>query len=213
MAKKNIGPQFWFWLFLITFGGVVTYDTYREKEETMPPPSVQTLTTKDCLVGVSTLQNGQRRYGTGVVVEKNGMVFILTSAMLFVDNPELIEVTVGPWTTKARVIGSNESLGLVGLSSDIEFVSGFAVTSLPDLPMVEVCTYSDSWKIHALESINDNWVLASDLNEDCVGAPIVNGCQLVGMMVGMNGRNPSEAIVVNNLGINTFIDFIKWDEQ
>jgi hypothetical protein len=176
-----------------------------------PPPAIRApLTIEDCVVDVSALYLDQMHYGKGVIVEHSGETFILTSSMIFVDPFESITVRVGPnWIVRGDIVHSNEVWGLTAVACEPGFNEGWPISEAPNIPPDTESTTTDGESIdliEVLQYINDDWFLITGVNGDYDGAPLINGGEITGIIIGVNRINTKQAIAVGNRAIKEFCD-------
>jgi len=194
--------------------GLAVYDSnslYQEVRVDSPPPIVEPepLTIENCVVGVSTLHNGQRRFGNGVIVEENGETFILTSNMIFVDDYESITITIDEWTASGELITTSDECGLAAVRSDPEFNEGYPISVASNIPaQTKSVAISEIGSAHVmvLNYISDDWFLITGVDENFVGAPLVNGGEITGIVIGQNRVSLTQSIVVANEAIKAFVE-------
>jgi hypothetical protein len=176
-----------------------------------PPPAIRApLTIEDCVVDVSALYLDQMHYGKGVIVEHNGETFILTSNMIFVEPFESITVEFGPnWIVRGSIVHSNEVWGLTAVACESPLRRGWPISEAPNIPPdteSTAVTNTQSAPVKVLEYINDDWFLITGVDDTYVGAPLVNGEDITGIIIGMNCINESQAVVAGNHIIKAFCE-------
>jgi hypothetical protein len=85
---------------------------------------------------------------------------------------------------------------------------GIAVDDAPNLPpdaTTVVHTIDRSVDAQIVGYINQDWMLLTGIDENCVGAPLVNGDKVSGIVIGMNRIDVSQAIAVGNRALNEFV--------
>jgi len=201
-------------VFSIGIGGFTLYDAYTNSTpvvvEVIEPPNIpKVIELNDCLVEVSAHTPEQRHYGNGVLMQKNGQTFVLTSEMIFVNEFESIQVKYqNGLIDYAELIATDSLYGLAILDVG-DHMSGFEVDVAPNLPPdaeTEVFTLQGNAHAKVKEYINADWMLLSGLNNTFVGAPLVNGGQVSGIVVGVNRNNAKETIAVGNRAIYSLTD-------
>jgi hypothetical protein len=193
--------------------GIENYPLFQESKPqaspTLPTPEVKILELTDCIVEVSAHYKGQRRYGTGVIMERNGGQFVLTSEMIFVNKyDEIVVRCPGGLAIAAEHFETNSEFGLTALSIPRIF-GGFRFNDAPNLPPDAATTvYNIHGKANAQSTgyIKPDWMILAGLDETFVGSPLVNGGQLSGLVIGMNSINATEAIAVGNRALCAFAD-------
>ena len=196
---------------VVTFlvGVLILLDSYRDKEAPAidyPPPQIKRVyTPSEATVDVSAYFNGQRSYGKGIIVRRNGQMFVLTSSMILNEDVECIAVET-EWTSTAVVLHQNNVWGLVALECHLPANTPFVeLNDDPNIPpLVQVVI--DGLSASTLKYINDDWVLLGDLPEDRTGCPVVQNDYIVGIVVGMNQINRDQAIMVGNRALKEFCD-------
>jgi hypothetical protein len=180
--------------------------------ETPPPPVIRkALTIEDCLVNVFTLTGDQKRYGKGVIVEKNGETLVLTSMMIFMNDFESIGVEFGQkgnWTVRGELIATSPKWGLAGVAAEPAWHVGYPISDAPNIPPHTESTAMDvtgGVPVNVLEYLNDDWYLITGVDENYVGAPLINGEDITGIVIGVNSINEEQAIVVGNRAIKKFV--------
>lgn len=171
-------------------------------------PIAHIYTPSECMVEVSNhLKNGSRPYGKGVIVEHNGMTFVLTSSMIFTHNGE-ITIDYRNVRYAAEIIHDSEVWGLTALKCSL----------LSDTPSIEINDYPNhppdtqvvvgNWgEVNTLEYMNDDWVIVDgNLPASATGMPTENAGELVGIIIGLNRANMKQAIMVGNRAIREFCD-------
>jgi len=197
----------------IGIGGFTLYDAYTNSTpvvEVIEPPNIpKVIELNDCLVEVSAHTPEERRYGNGVLMQKNGQTFVLTSEMIFVNEFESIQVEYQDGLIDyAKLIATDSLYGLAILDVG-DHMEGFEVDEAPNLPPdteTEVFTIQKGVHAKVKEYINADWMLLSGLNNTFVGAPLVNGGQVSGIVVGVNRNNAKETIAVGNRAIQDFVN-------
>lgn len=188
--------------------GVIVYDSKPVQVETELPKIIKL---NDCLVEVSAHTPGERRYGNGILMQKNGQTFVLTSEMIFINEFESIQVKYQDGLiVYAELIATDSLYGLAALDVS-DHMEGFEVDRAPNLPPdaeTEVFTLQGSAHAKVKRYINPDWMILSGLDNTFVGAPLVNGGQVSGIVVGVNRINATEAIAVGNRAIQEFVDRI-----
>jgi hypothetical protein len=166
---------------------------------------------EDFTVNVSSLYDGGRRYGKGVIVESDGKTFVLTSRMIFVDDHEKISVefgTKGNWSVRGELVAINDEFGLACVTAEPGWSVGCKINDLPNWPP---CTTVNmrGLTLNTLEYISDDWLLVEGgVTEDDTGAPTWMNGELVGIIVGLNSVDRSQAIMVGIRAIREFVDTI-----
>ncbi len=165
----------------------------------------------NCLVKVTNQIHESRYYGHGIIMERDKEVFVLTSEMIVVDGVGTILVTFPSGEkVEAELIVTNPDLGLAALKVE-GLTAGMPFDTAPNLPPdveTEACTLEGpgTATVKGYLKSNPNWMLLAGVDEDFVGAPLVNNGQVVGMVVGMNIANPEEAIAVGSQTLREFAD-------
>ncbi len=177
----------------------------------LPPLPIEQvpLTIEDCVVKVEAVQKEHKHYGKGVVVEANGMTFILTSQMIFVGGFEEIIIGAGEWTATGEVIATSKEWGLVALACEPGFSRGWPISDAPSIPPQTestAVTATERMPVEILDYINDNWFMITGVDENYVGVPLMNGEDITGIIVGQNQANMQETIAVANWAIREFCD-------
>jgi hypothetical protein len=177
-----------------------------------PPLAVRRpLTVEDCVVSVSALYKDYRRSGQGVLVEVDGETFVLTSSMILIDDFESISLEFGVkgnWTVRGELIEKNDDLGLASITCEPGFNVGYPISDAPNLPPDAESTALSSMgpaKVQTLGYLHASWLLITGINDDYIGAPLVNGDDITGIVVGLNQANTTEAIVITAQGIREFV--------
>jgi len=186
------------------------YDTHRDKEVVpdellcFVPKVERVYTPSEATVEVSAYFDGQRSYGKGIIVRRNGQMFVLTSSMIF---PKKTDSIIVGKEYVAEILHQNNIWGLTAL--DCFIAAGAPFIELNDDPNIPplIPVGINGWSASTLEYINDDWVLLDDLpEEDCTGCPVVQNGYVVGIVVGINRINRDQAIMVGNRALKEFCD-------
>lgn len=184
------------------------YNTHRDKEVDLLDPAPQVVrvyTPSEATVEVSAYFGDQRAYGKGIIVQRNGQKFVLTSSMIFNKDVDWITVETVEWTSMAEVLHQNDVWGLVALECCLPAAPFIELNDDPNIPP-RVSVGINGWSASTLEYINYDWVLLGDLPEDCTGCPVTQNGYVVGIVVGMNQINRDQAIMVGNRALKEFCD-------
>jgi hypothetical protein len=164
----------------------------------------------DCVVDVSNwMEDGQRSYGRGVVVNYGGETFILTSSMIFThDGDIMINRDIDSNSTlpcAASIIHQNDIWGLVALDCYLEGVPSVEINEYPNHPPGTTATVGTWGEVNTLEYISDDWVLLDgNLPSEATGMPVEDKGGLVGIVVGLNRVDKTQSIMVGNRAIKEF---------
>ncbi len=173
-----------------------------------PPPAVYldnviSMSLNDSIVKVDCYYGGDRWYGSGVIMDG----CVITSEMIFSSGVESIVVTLLDGSIKrAEILLTNSIWGLTALK--IDGIIGVEVDDAPNLPpdaTTVVHTIKRSVDAQVVGYINQDWMLLTGIDESFVGAPLVNGGKVSGIIIGMNSANPSQAIAAGNRALNEFV--------
>jgi len=190
---------------------IMMYDIHRDKEVILekispPPPIEHVYTPSEATVEVSAYFDGQRSYGKGIVVRRNGQMFVLTSSMIFNEDVGYITVEMAGITPTAEIFHQNDVWGLIALRCHLTNTPSIELNDDPNIPSL-VPVGIKGLSATTLEYINYDWVLLGDLlEEDCTGCPVTQNGYVVGIVVGMNRINQNQAIMVGNRALKEFCD-------
>jgi hypothetical protein len=194
------------------------YEAFRPLPEPPLPVVIEreSPTIEDCIVNVYAIEDGQRRYGKGVVIEHKGITFVLTSQMIFVGNFEEIGLEFGEnWTVRGELLSTDSVWGLAAIACEPGFNEGYEISEAPNLPPwteSNATTEKGQTPVKVLAYTHDNWFLVTGIDENYVGAPLVNGKDITGIIIGVNSADTQQAIVAGNRAINEFVDSLGGDE-
>jgi len=206
------------WLVFLTvlfalFASVFLYEAHFNQEvniEDSPPVIREPLILEQCVVDVTAIYKDQRRCGKGVVIEKNGETFVLTTTMIFVDDFESITIEIEPnWIVQGELIHRNEICGLAAVNCEPGFNEGYPISDEPDFtPIAETTAVSNLSRapVWVLDYLNDDWMLIIGVDDTYVGAPLINLDEITGLVIGQNKIDLTQAIAVGNRGITEFVD-------
>jgi hypothetical protein len=169
---------------------------------------IEPVTIEQCVVSVFALKGNQQRYGKGVVVEYDGETFVLTSNMILVDGWDSIDVIMNDWTARDFSVQVDEGYGLAAFSTEPGFFQGYPISDAPNLPPnteTVAINNENNVLVTVLDYINDDWFLITGVTENYIGAPLVNGGEITGIVVGINSINSNQAIAVGNRAIKEFV--------
>jgi len=187
--------------------GAYTYDNITDG----PPPAIfnpvqidNSPTPADCVVHVSAWNGNKRTYGYGVVVTHEGETFVLTSAMIFTEDYEVVTVDTKDTSQEVEMKYKSEVVGLVALTG-VEGLPSIDTNVDPTIPPdVEVMV--GTRLAMTAERLNDYWiVLDRELPRDSAGMPVNHFGSLVGVVVGLCSDN-TQAIMCGNAGLKWFCD-------
>jgi hypothetical protein len=150
--------------------------------------------------------------GTGILVQHNDVVFVLTSKMIFTPTDTSYDVLYGGRTFSAWIVLKDEARGLVVLDLPVNF-GGCEIDDAPNLPPcieTEVYGWDNVYDVTIKKYLtNPDWmILDGGIPGTCTGAPIIHGGRLAGIVIGVSTENPDEAFAVGNHAIREFAEVV-----
>lgn len=162
------------------------------------------------LVKVTARNPRESHIGSGILVEHNNIVFVLTSEMIFTESDTHYDVLLDGVTYSAGLILKDGARGLVALGVPVNH-GGIEVDDAPNLPPgagATVRSLDGDTLVTVQRYLTDpNWmILDGAIPGICTGAPIIDGDYLAGIVIGINTENAEEAFAVGNHAIREFVD-------
>ena len=201
----------------INIGNLPFFGQKDSPRSDQPSPVPITIKTKpvDCLVAVKHHTVGKSYSGSGIIVTRKGMTFVLTSAMIFPKEVGNIVVTKRDGRTwVASLIAHDKVRGLAALRIyEADKEPSVELSALNLLTGVEVLVRNEygkhEMKVARYLHKEYRWlILNGRLPDNCCGAPVVMDDDVVGIIVGINQSNEEQAIAVSMSAIRGFADNI-----
>jgi len=151
--------------------------------------------------------------GSGILVKHDGVVFVLTSKMIFTPADTSYSVLFDGIKYSAGVILKDKARGLVALDIPIDF-DGIELDNAPNLPPdaeAVVKTLDGTFHVTVNRWLTDpDWmIIDGGVPGLCTGAPIfTNDNHLAGIVIGVNTENAEEAFAVGNNAIYNFTNTV-----
>jgi hypothetical protein len=181
------------------------------RPETPEPPVPEVPTYFDSLVQVTAHNPNESHVGSGILVQHNGVVFVLTSKMIFTESDTSFDVLLNGITYSAGVALKDEARGLVALDLPVNF-GGCKIDDAPNLPpdaTAQVCSLDGDTRVTVQRYLTDpDWMMLDGyVPGKSTGAPMITrDGHLAGIVIGVNTENAGEAFAVGNHAIREFAE-------
>lgn len=195
-------------VFVSVVAAVMLTGDFKETPEAPVPEEMPTYF--DDLVKVTAHNPGGSRIGSGIVVQHDDVVFVLTSKMIFTEGDTSFDVLLNGVTYSAGVVLKDKARGLVALDIPVNF-GGYEIDDAPNLPpdaTASVCSLDGDTRVTVKRYLTDpDWMLLDGyIPGKSTGAPMITrDGHLAGIVIGVNTENAAEAFAVGNHAIREFV--------
>jgi len=127
---------------------------------------------------------------------------VVSSVMIFIGRSQIVTVD----GVEAEIIKRDDRLGLIALSSEFNSMS---INDEPCLPPGESATIFGTRKydVEVFRYVKDqDWmILTGDIPANAAGYPVMQGSNVIGLVIGLNSANVKQGIAASKQGLVKFL--------
>jgi hypothetical protein len=175
-----------------------------------PPPPISYIDVS--IVDIASLTPNHTLRGSGIVVRRSGRAFVVTSKSLFAYGVGAITINDKP----ASVLLHDHIWGLTALYiyDDVPLPPDIAIAE--NLPAgSEVTLGNQTATIDEYLRRQRHWMVVSPPPEPCIGKPLIQDEEVVGLILGRNRIDETTVIAVDATQLDAFITkvVVRWPEK
>ena len=176
-----------------------------------PPPAISYVDVS--IVDVASLTPNHTLRGSGIVIRRSGRAFVVTSKSLFAYGVGAITINDKP----ASVLLHDDIWGLTALYiyDDVPLPPDIAIAE--NLPAGSEVTLGSDQTATIDEYLRRrrNWMVVSPPPEPCIGKPLIQDEEVVGLILGRNRIDETTVIAVDATQLDAFINrvVVRWPEK